>query len=255
MMYVSLPVHENFDVVANQLQNFARYLPEAMVVIHVSKQATFDQNQLQKFLQLYALDNYIVNPEQAATRWGNIFAAHLANVRMIAKQQDATKVLFHSSNDMLVKEGLAAYLADKNNLFHYRPLLKDSHWVPANRARGDIKLTDWLTKINAGRLIGSQIEGSVYEMPLLKSLLATIDNAVVEAAPNYPQEEIIFSSFAVANGVVADGLPYVLSEVHRFDALLWGYFSGVVPVAKNKRIKKLLQKRLVKQANLSLIHI
>ena len=41
-------MHEKPEVVVNQMQNFARYLPEAKVVLHVSKDAKFSVNEIRR---------------------------------------------------------------------------------------------------------------------------------------------------------------------------------------------------------------
>lgn len=57
MIYISIPVHEKPEVIVNQMQNFARYLPEANVVLHVSKGAKFSVNELEDALkkQMYLM--------------------------------------------------------------------------------------------------------------------------------------------------------------------------------------------------------
>jgi len=46
-IYVSLPVHEAPLVVADQLANFARFFPEACVVLHVSCSGRLDNARLE----------------------------------------------------------------------------------------------------------------------------------------------------------------------------------------------------------------
>ena len=64
MLYISIPVHEKPEVIVNQMQNFARYLPEAKVVLHVSKDAKFSVNELEDILKKANISNALVNPKQ-----------------------------------------------------------------------------------------------------------------------------------------------------------------------------------------------
>lgn len=248
MIYVSLPVHEKFDVVANQLQNFKRYLPEAIIVLHLSSQAFFKIKELDGFLKLNKIDNYLINPVQVKAQWGSIIGAHLKNIEFILGLGDATKVIFHASNDMMVKKGLSDYLKDKTFLFHQREIIKNSFWWPANVAINDLALTDWLAIYGNGALWGSQIEGSMYGIEFLKDFLheMNIRPSVLESKLHYPREEIFFSSFAKALNIQSDGLPYVFSEVHRFDKKLWAYYAELPFLLNDKHF---LTKKLKKQVN------
>ena len=215
MIYISIPVHEKPEVVVNQMQNFARFLPEAKIVLHVSKGAKFSVNELEDVLKNANVSHALVNPTQVETKWGSIIQAHLANVRYIIQQDDAEKVIFHSSNDMLIMDGLSEYLKDKKNIFHLRKCTSDSLWWVARRALKDNEISTFFNN----EIYASQIEGSMYESQLLKNLLHEIDekNLILDNGIFYPREEIIFSSFATKFSISSDGFPYIYSQIHSFD--------------------------------------
>ena len=215
MIYISIPVHEKPEVVVNQMQNFARYLPEAKVVLHVSKGAKFSVNELEDILKNANVSHAFVNPTQVETKWGSIIQAHIANIRYIIQQDDAEKVIFHSSNDMLIMDGLSEYLKDKKNIFHLRKCTSDSLWWVARRALKDNEISTFFNN----KIYASQIEGSMYESQLLKNLLHEIDekNLILDNEIFYPREEIIFSSFATKFSISSDGFPYIYSQIHSFD--------------------------------------
>ncbi|WFF38735.1 hypothetical protein LU290_00350 [Moraxella nasibovis] len=246
MIYVSLPVHEKFDVIANQLQNFKKYLPEAMIVLHLSAGAHFSTKELDGFLKLNRVDNYIINPVQLNAAWGSIIEAHLSNVEFVLQQGDAQKVIFHSSNDMLIREGLSSYLKDKTFLFHHREVFPKSHWWPANVAIDDIAFTDWLS-VYGGAIVASQIEGSMYGVDFLREFNDQYQWRYKKSfsSLSYPREEFFFSSLARAFGIVADGLPYVFSEVHRFDKKLWAYYENMPLLLNNNPLSKKIKKQLI----------
>jgi hypothetical protein len=244
MIYISIPVHEKPEVVVNQMQNFARYLPEAKVVLHVSKGAKFSVNELEDVLKKANISNALVNPKQVETKWGSIIQAHIANIRYIIQRGDAEKVIFHSSNDMLIMDGLSEYLQDKKNIFHLRKCASDSLWWVSKRAVKDFPV---LTFFNH-KLYASQIEGSMYDIVLLKKLVSDIDkqDLILDSELLYPREEIVFSSFAYREDIKPDGLPYVFSEVHMFDRVFFKYMSlfPILFLANNpisKGVKKILE--------------
>lgn len=236
MLYVSLPVHEKPEVIVNQMQNFARYLPEAKVILHVSKGATFSINDLEALFKKENVQNGLVNPVQIETHWGSIVQAHLENVRYILKQGNAEKVAFHSSNDMLIMDGLSEYLKDKRNIFQLRKCTADSLWWVSRRAVSDKGLSDFFDN----NIYASQIEGSMYEIGVLERLLNDIkfNKLNLDSSIFYPREEIIFSSFAYKNNIVADGLPYIYSEIHQFDRALFKCFSFFKLYSRNNHLFK-----------------
>lgn len=243
MIYISIPVHEKPEVVVNQMQNFARYLPEAKVVLHVSKGAKFSVNELENVLKNENVSHVLVNPTQVETKWGSIIQAHLANIRYIIQQGDAEKVIFHSSNDMLIMDGLSEYLQDKKNIFHLRKCTSDSLWWVARRALKDNEISTFFNN----EIYASQIEGSMYDISLLKSLVHNIDkrDLILDSEFFYPREEVIFSSFACKEDIKPDGLPYVFSEIHNFDRCFFKYIEVFKFIAKRNCLFGKLFRRLL----------
>lgn len=250
MIYISIPVNESFDAIVSQAQNFSHYFPEAKIVFHLSPSANFSIKDLENLFKLTHITNAVVNPIQVETAWGDIFRAHLENIIYILSLGNATKIAFHSSNDMLVREGVSHYLADKNYVFHQRKLFKDSYWWPANLALNDVRLNDWLSLYGAGALVASQIEGSVYPIEFLKELIEEVvyRHPVLESRSKYPHEEIIFSSFAHIKGIKSQGLPYIFSEVHRFDKALWQSLDSFPKLLnEDNLVNKKIKKKFIKQ--------
>lgn len=247
MIYISIPIHEKLEVVKNQADNFGRFFPEAKIVYHVSKQATFTIKEANDFMSQSKVNNVLINPNQVETGWGSIIQAHIQNILFILEQKDATKVCFHSSNDMLVRAGIYDYLKDKDYVFHNRYVRKPSYWWVGNVAYDDYRLADWLAIHGGGRLVASQIEGSMYHIAFLEEFVDELLNChpVLQSDLFYPREEILFSSFAVAKNLKSQGLPYILSEVHRFDKKLWSYFDNYhFAFNDNSKITRMMKKKL-----------
>lgn len=247
MIYISIPVHEKLDVIKNQTDNFKNFLPEAKIVYHVSRKATFTIDEIQSYFTENNISNAIINPTQVDTRWGSIIQAHLQNIIFILERGDATKVCFNSSNDMLVRHGLYSYLKDKDYVFHNRYVRKPSYWWVGNVACDDFRLNDWLAIHGGGRIVASQIEGSMYHIAFLEEFVGEVLNChpVLQSDAFYPREEILFSSFAVAKDLKSQGLPYILSEVHRFDKKLWSYFDEYhFAFNDNSKITRFMKKTL-----------
>lgn len=248
MIYISIPVHENPDVIVDQMQNFSRFFPQARIVLHLSKSAVFSIEFLQKKLDESHISNVLINPTQIETKWGSIIQAHLANIRYIISQGNAEKVIFHSSNDMLIQDGVFEYVRNKKNIFHQRYIKPHTLWWVGRRSLKDNFVSDYFNH----NLMASQIEGSMYEIQFLKKCLEELDKnpKFFNSKLFYPREEIFFSSFALKFAILPDGLPYVFSEVHRFDREFFRYLTKYPSLFNRssllgKVLKKLLEKFLL----------
>jgi hypothetical protein len=242
---VSLPVHTRPAVVAGQLKNFAAFLPGAQVVLHVSAQARFTPAQLETALQQAGCTNACINPQRLATGWGNILLAHLANIAWIRRQApQCSRICLHSSNDMLVRPGLARHLERGQNLLHHRPILPGSRWRFAAPALADPALAAVCRHLGGAPLVGSQVEGSSYEAGLLYEVADLIKHAARQAAQApYPREEVWLSTVAHARGAQVSGAPYVFSEVHRFDRVFWRVLRVVDPLIGRRGDPRWLPRR------------
>lgn len=231
MIYVSLPVHTQAAVVAGQLANFAHFLPEAMVVLHVSPTARFSLDQLHAAMYARRCRNVLVNPRRVPTAWGNIVPAHLANIAFIRRLGDASRICLHASNDMLVRPGLAARLAVRPNLFHRRPVSSAGRWRFSAAALADPALGALCGSLGGAPVLGSQVEGACFEAALMYRIADLLAALPQQAAPQpYPREEIWFSTAANGLGAAPDGSPYVFSEIHRFDRVFWQVQRRLDPV-------------------------
>lgn len=229
---ISLPVHTRPAVIAGQLKNFAAFLPGAQVVLHVSAQARFTQAELEAALAQEGCGNARINPQRLATGWGNILLAHLANIAWIRRHApQCARICLHSSNDMLVRAGLAQHLERAGSLLHTRPIHPGSRWRFAAPALADPALAAVCRRLGNAPLIGSQVEGASFEAAVLYDIADILRHAARQAAPlPYPREEVWLSTAAHARGARIGGTPYIFSEVHRFDRVFWKVLGVVDPL-------------------------
>lgn len=259
MIFVSLPVHENPRVIINQLKNFRQFMIDAIIVLHISKQASFLKEDLVSLLKINYIDNAIINPNSLDTSWGNIIKAHISNIKLIQSISinPDDKIIFHASNDMLIKPGLNNFLSTKLNLFHTRIYKCDGYWWPANIARNaDKSFMHQLSYIgmNDNFIVGSQIEGSMYKLEILMEIIKIIENKNLldNIDINYPREEIYFPSFAYGLGIKPDHVPYVYSEIHYLEMKFWAFSKKLDSfwwIPKKKKIKRIVRKKLINNKN------
>lgn len=235
MIYVSLPVHTQPEVLAGQIRNFEFFFPEATVVVHVSAEARFEMERLTRALDKTGSRNVLINSERLSTSWGNILHAHVSNFRFIRQQGNATQICMHATNDMLVRHGLARRLGTGNNFFNYRIVRPGTYWRFGQPALEDESLRTLLRRLGAVDVIGSQIEGSCYDAALLFEIGDLISRTPVHAPRiPYPREEVWLSTLAIALGAPIHGCPYIFSEFHRFDRVFWKVLRYLNPLIGTK---------------------
>jgi hypothetical protein len=231
LIYISLPVHTQPAAIVSQLKNFACFFPEATVVMHISAEARFSLADLRSALAAGGCANAIVNPHRSPTAWGDIVPAHLANIALIRRLGRASHICLHSSNDMLVRSGLAPHLTARGNLFNRRVILPGSYWRFGAAALADGALQTLCRWLGGAAVVGSQLEGSCYEAALLFEIADRFGALPAWRPPMpYPREEVWFST--AAHGLVAGagGTPYVFSEIHRFDRMFWRVLRHINPL-------------------------
>ena len=252
MVYISIPVHEKLNSLLGMVRNLA-YYQDSVVILHISKTATFTKEELFHLLQqeenVDCRNKILVNPISVDTGFSNIFNAHVANIRYLCEKVDisSAKVLFHASNDLLVRPGVDKLVGNSNCIFHTRYVDNYSHWWPGNVALDDIDFQKVLATVGGCRIVASQIEGSMYPLTFLKEMISVLDSECIWEKSNliYPREEIWFSSFAYAMGLRSEVSPYIFSEVHRFDARLWSHFKFIeskFPLRASNIVKRILNK-------------
>lgn len=218
---VSIPVHEEPDVVKNQIENFKKYIKDVIIVLHVSK----------SFFENYSVDkigtypSVYINPTHLDTKWASIIQTHLSNFRYICTQLDFDYFVLHASNDMYIRAGFNEYISHFDAGFNIRKVInRNSHWWPGNLALKDTQLKQAMNACGQTMIIASQVESSFYKKSLMKQIADIIEIYYDPTVENlvYPREEVYFSTIASKlvswNNV---GCVTTFSEVHRFDRTLW----------------------------------
>jgi len=217
-LYISLLVHEKPEVILDQLKNFRRFAPGAIIVMHVAKAMVLTEEIAASFT---ALGNVHINPERVATNATTLLQPHQLNIRYILglNPNEHDKIAFHASNDMLVRPGVEEHL-QAYDAGYYNDGILDLKNEPliANAAYADQAFMRLCKEAGVETLIKTQIEGAYFQIRHLRPALALIDAAGFDwtIRRGYYAEEIVISTLVHAqlNGTAARiGRPYILSEV------------------------------------------
>ena len=203
MIAISIPIHESMDCVVDLVENIKHYEPNSYLVFHVSKHfSSFDANKI-------VCNNVFINPNKNPTNYGSgLLAHHISNFLFLRKQVDFSNFVIMSSNEMLIKHGLANHIKKNKNGFqatfrHQRPTwhLFNRFQLPGHKW-GDqgpndfdfVKNPEYLTwesdcpencpenihghqmanlmkELNLKEIIGGQTEGQFYETDVFHQIV------------------------------------------------------------------------------------
>ena len=109
---ISMPVHQSPECIEDQLKNIKKFVPNSVVVLHVSDSSPGLKQQIQSFANKY--DGFLfINPTSYQTFAANeaaqvtgLSTVHASNIRYIASITDFDTMAFETSNDMFVRKGI-----------------------------------------------------------------------------------------------------------------------------------------------------
>lgn len=240
---ISVPVHENMEVVFDQIANIRYFVPESIIVIHVSRQFTGWNGY--GISDLKRLDNVEINPTRMNTSLlaGVQCDLHLSNFRYIDSIENIDYFNLHSSNELFISHGVKDYVLGYDAGFFDTKLSRTSAWKYSNQALNDRILLDIMRKHGIDTVLLSQIEGSFYKsktfrglsdilhaeggralvvnsllgsptlqkIPRLTRNIRRVYNRLTPKAPLYPREEVYFPTIA-SRLELRKGYPYCYSN-------------------------------------------
>jgi len=211
---VSLPGHERPEIVINQIQNVQYYMPEAVIVLHIS--AFFEWNGTEN-MNVFKLDNVLINPERIPTVYGQgmLPDVHNSNFKFALKNTDFDYFTMHSSNDMFIKNGVKEYIANYDAGVNQMMVQIHTDWPQKLFAEKDPVLAQLMKHLNIPEMIGSQIEGTFYKTEIFKEMVEEIERFYsykIEGIPYYAREELYYP--IVASKFVKNfGIPYTYMKL------------------------------------------
>ncbi|NHT78327.1 hypothetical protein [Ferranicluibacter rubi] len=191
MILFSLPVHEKPEIVRDQVENIRYFCPEALICIHVSSGATVDKDE---FRRQCDLENVFVNPSSYETIWcEGLMHTHVSNfLHALEQGRRFDKVVLLSSNELLVKPGLAAYVADYSIGSQTEIYDTATDW---GSFRSDvlsaIPMRKFLSRLDMKGYFGGQAEGQFYDTKIFAHITRMFIDHFPMAPCGFPSEEVI----------------------------------------------------------------
>jgi hypothetical protein len=174
MILLSIPVHENMKVVEDQIRNFKFFVPDAQIVLHISRQWLEKEPQVKSRLE--GQQGVWINPTSLWTGHndGIVIKTHIVNFEF-AEQAGIEFDYFclHASNELFIKPHLEDYIRHFDagvNQMIVDPAVKQE-WLQAKAALRDPALHAIMREYKLADIFGSQVEGTFYRRELFRDFV------------------------------------------------------------------------------------
>ncbi len=214
---VSIPVHEAFEVVLNQVDNYRHFLLDCYVVLHVSANNPELKQQLLRHFK--GSTQVFINPISMPTAWGWVFHTFLSNYGWVRRSLglEFDYFVLETSNSLLVSSVPSNLLSQFECLMNIRTsqqqLANHPQWWVAKQSRIDpcfvrmcheLKIQDWFA---------ARCEGCTFSVSLFDGILAFCEKYYIydPLEDRYAREEIYFPTL-VAHLTASVGPQLTLTE-------------------------------------------
>ena len=196
----SLLVHEEPDVIIDQMINLNHFVKDSAIVLHINPNFDFEKYNytFKEFeCEIKKFGNVYINPCSLEVGKDDIIQAHVSNFDFV-KGITFEYFYFIASNELFIKNGLY------NHICHYEygceDLLK-KNWHYHEIMKTDPDLQRIIEKNSIQEYSYSQIEGSFYKKELFEKINKIISENYdyKKKKDKYPRDEIYFST--IANGL------------------------------------------------------
>jgi hypothetical protein len=210
----SLPVHERPDIVRDQIENLLYFTPGSLVCVHVSASAAESVDEYKRHCDLPGV---FINPRRYETTAGKgILHTHISNFEHMAWQGEAfDKVMLISSNEMLIRKGLAEHvsrfrLGAQTEVFDRSV---DWHLFRAEML-DDVRVRGMLDQLGLPIFFGGQAEGQFFNREIFDQVYKIYTSHFPMASCGFVTEEMIpptVAAFSTMNGIDA-ALPITVCD-------------------------------------------
>jgi hypothetical protein len=185
-MCFNILAHEAPDVLTHQIQNIARYNPDALIVVHLDEK-----------LGPYPVPRIdgaelVINPMRYSLAWcHSLVHAWLSNAHVVTGMEWDMMEL-HTSNNLFVKSGRNLFTANGSDyVADVKPLTSvESHWPVIQCLRNDVRWNRWLTGLSDPMV--SYVSGEAFTRPLMMEVASLYDRYFGDGAYACAFEEVFF---------------------------------------------------------------
>jgi len=199
----SLPVHEEQEIINNQIENILNYNPNSKIIIHINKNfKNFINNQTN-------YENVYINSKKFNYKFAKgLLWIHINNfLEAIRLNIDFNYFIIISSNEMFIKYGLIHYIEKYKNGCQIIKFDINNDWHNFHKnIENEDNIISLLKELNLDTIYGGQTEGQFFEKNIFQNIvniyLKIFGNNEIH---NFETEEIviqtIFKSFNINYGL------------------------------------------------------
>jgi len=202
----SIPVHENQDIINNQIENILKYNPGAKIILHVNSKFEEFQESKTNYPNVY------INSKRLLV--AGLALVHVENFMFAKKLKlNFDYFILLASNEMFFRKGLIDHVKKYKNGVQLVPCDKDNDWHNFNKGlENDEKMVKIMKMLNLNNFYGGQIEGSFFTKKVFEKI-SKIYLETFGTEPSYFEtEEIVFQTIFAGLNIKKYTIPITLQN-------------------------------------------
>ena len=197
----SIPVHERFEIVLDQIANIFTLNEDCAIILHLSpvfdyKNSMVSLHSFKKHITEFYSGGVIINPESVRTGFFDIIQAHISNFRYACSVVDFDYIALLASNELFVKPKLYEHIKSYDVGINDGIIPITSTTKTGKSSHKDPDLRKMLQLLNTNDIYWSQIEGSYYKKDIFNNVCDVItrcfDYRQINTEDLYAREEVYF---------------------------------------------------------------
>lgn len=201
----SIPVHEKFEVIVDQIININHFNPNCAIVLHISKKFDYTGTEMseEQFHQIANdFGNVFINENRLDTVYFNIVHTHVSNFEYITTKTDFEYFVLTASNEAFVRSGLYDLISAYPCGFNYEFLQSRMRWTHREKALHDPVVSDICCFFgqDISQVVSAQVEGTFFTKELFGKVVEVLKQVYpvtgAEPAVLYPREEVYYHAIA-----------------------------------------------------------
>ena len=231
VLLFSLPVHEQQDIVENQIENILKHNPGAKIMLHVNPSFTsFKKDSIN-------YPNVFINSKQFNYCWGNgLLWVHIQNyIEANRLNIEFDHFLLIASNEMFIRGGLLEYVDKNKNGLQVVEKSGDVCWhIFRRNLEDDQRFRDIFAHLGTNKIYGGQAEGNFFEKETFAKIADIFINVYKGGESDSLQtEEVVLQTIFMGLNIEHYTLPFTLQN-----------YSNYIPYT-NEFITDLLANKIV----------
>lgn len=196
----SIPIHEKFEVVVDQICNIKHFNKNCGIVLHISKSFDYKESQISReqfeFI-VKRIGDVWINPVSLRSGRSDIIQTYISNFEYIKSLVDFEYFAFCASNESFIKPGTYEYIRKFDWGSKNIVISSPEDWKFGKDLFQDSDLMGYLNSQTA-QFVFSNAEGQFYKKEIFEQISLRItsffDYKKIEVF--YPREEVYFSTIA-----------------------------------------------------------